>query len=245
MIIKKIFSDVKWWEVVFVAISLIVIITLSVVYHSHVFYIISSTFGIIGVLFLSKVNVVGIMICIVQLIFYSIISYLNAFYGEIINNLCVTLPMYIVNLVVWLKNLFNKSGQVKINSAITYKEIVLAIFVVLILSVGMFFLLDYFNTNMILASTFSFACNTLAIYFLSRRSSINFVFYIFSNIANLVMWGTLIVTTNDLSMLITFLNIIVYFILNVYGLTNWIKTQKIQNRDVTFDIIKNVLKENF
>lgn len=54
----------------------------------------------------------------------------------------------------------------------------------------------------------------------------------------------MIVTTNDLSKLITFVNIIVYFILNIYGLINWIKTQKIQNKDKAFDIIKNVLKES-
>ncbi len=33
-LIKNIFCDVKWYEFVFVAISLIVIITLSVVYNS-------------------------------------------------------------------------------------------------------------------------------------------------------------------------------------------------------------------
>lgn len=93
----------------------------------------------VGVLFLTKVNVVGIFVGIVQIVFYSIISYLNGFYGEMVNNLCVTLPLYIANLITWLKNLYSKNGQVKINSSISWKEVVAAICVVVILSVGMFF----------------------------------------------------------------------------------------------------------
>ncbi len=243
--VKKFFKDIKWYEYLFVGISLVVMITLSIVFHSHIFYILSSTFGVVGVLFLTKVNVVGIFVGIVQIVFYSIISYLNGFYGEMVNNLCVTLPLYIANLITWLKNLYSKNGQVKINSSISWKEVVAAICVVVILSVGMFFVLDYFNTTMVFVSTLSFTFNTLAIYFLARRSSLNFVFYIFSNIANFAMWGTLIITTHDLSMLITLINVVVYFLLNCYGLYNWFMTRKKQeNEDTSFDQIMKVLKSN-
>lgn len=243
--VKKFFKDIKWYEYLFVGISLVVMITLSIVFHSHIFYILSSTFGVVGVLFLTKVNVVGIFVGIVQIVFYSIISYLNGFYGEMVNNLCVTLPLYIANLITWLKNLYSKNGQVKINSSISWKEVVAAICVVVILSVGMFFVLDYFNTTMVFVSTLSFTFNTLAIYFLARRSSLNFVFYIFNNIANFTMWGTLIITTHDLSMLITLINVVVYFLLNCYGLFNWFMTRKKQeNEDTSFDQIMKVLKSN-
>lgn len=243
--VKKFFKDIKWYEYLFVEISLVVMITLSIVFHSHIFYILSSTFGVVGVLFLTKVNVVGIFVGIVQIVFYSIISYLNGFYGEMVNNLCVTLPLYIANLITWLKNLYSKNGQVKINSSISWKEVVAAIGVVVILSVGMFFVLDYFNTTMVFVSTLSFTFNTLAIYFLARRSSLNFVFYIFNNIANFTMWGTLIITTHDLSMLITLINVVVYFLLNCYGLYNWFMTRKKQeNEDTSFDQIMKVLKSN-
>ena len=243
--VKKFFKDIKWYEYLFVGISLVVMITLSIVFHSHIFYILSSTFGVVGVLFLTKVNVVGIFVGIVQIVFYSIISYLNGFYGEMVNNLCVTLPLYIANLITWLKNLYSKNGQVKINSSISWKEVVAAICFVVILSVGMFFVLDYFNTTMVFVSTLSFTFNTLAIYFLARRSSLNFVFYIFSNIANFAMWGTLIITTHDLSMLITLINVVVYFLLNCYGLYNWFMTRKKQeNEDTSFDQIMKVLKSN-
>lgn len=243
--VKKFFKDIKWYEYLFVEISLVVMITLSIVFHSHIFYILSSTFGVVGVLFLTKVNVVGIFVGIVQIVFYSIISYLNGFYGEMVNNLCVTLPLYIANLITWLKNLYSKNGQVKINSSISWKEVVAAIGVVVILSVGMFSVLDYFNTTMVFVSTLSFTFNTLAIYFLARRSSLNFVFYIFNNIANFTMWGTLIITTHDLSMLITLINVVVYFLLNCYGLYNWFMTRKKQeNEDTSFDQIVKVLKSN-
>lgn len=243
--VKKFFKDIKWYEYLFVGISLVVMITLSIVFHSHIFYILSSTFGVVGVLFLTKVNVVGIFVGIVQIVFYSIISYLNGFYGEMVNNLCVTLPLYIANLITWLKNLYSKNGQVKINSSISWKEVVAAICVVVILSVGMFSVLDYFNTTMVFVSTLSFTFNTLAIYFLARRSSLNFVFYIFSNIANFAMWGTLIITAHDLSMLITLINVVVYFLLNCYGLYNWFMTRKKQeNEDTSFDQIVKVLKSN-
>lgn len=245
--IKNFFKEIKWYEYLFVIVALIVIIALSIYYNSHIFYILSSTLGIVGVLFLSKGNIVGILICITQLIFYSIISFLNGFYGEIVNNLCVTLILYIVNLVTWIKNLYNKNGQVKINPHITWQEIVIAISCVLALSAGMYFILDVFNTNMLFVSTLSFTFNTLAIYFLARRSFLNFVFYIFSNITNFIMWGTLIASTNDYSILITVINIAVYFLLNCYGVYNWLRTQREQNyefKDASFDKIMKILKEN-
>ena len=243
--VKKFFKEIKWYEYAFVGVSLAVLITLSIIFHSHIFYILSSSVGVVAVLFLTKVNVIGIILSFVQITFYAIISYLNGFYGEMINNLCVTLPLYVANLITWLKNLYSKSGQVKINSNISWKEIVVAILVVVIISFGMYFLLDYFNTTMVFVSTLSFTFNTLAIYFLARRSSLNFVFYIFNNIANFTMWGTLIITTHDLSMLITLINVVVYFLLNCYGLYNWFMTRKKQeNEDTSFDQIMKVLKSN-
>ena len=241
--VKKFFKEIKWYEYAFVGVSLAVLITLSIIFHSHIFYILSSSVGVVAVLFLTKVNVIGIILSFVQITFYTIISYLNGFYGEMINNLCVTLPLYVANLITWLKNLYSKSGQVKINSNISWKEIVVAILVVVIISFGMYFLLDYFNTTMVFVSTLSFTFNTLAIYFLARRSSLNFAFYLFSNVANFIMWGTLIITTQDLSMLITLINVVIFFVLNCYGLYNWFITRKKQeNEDKSFDKIMKVLK---
>ncbi len=242
--IKELFGDFKLFEVVFVVIALTVVITLSIVFNSHIFYIMSSVFGIIGIMFLAKAKVLGIVICIGQVVFYSIISYIDGFYGEIINNMCIILPLYIANLIVWFKNLFDKEGGVvKINSKVSVKEIVFAILVVAILSVGMYFLLDLFNTTLVFVSTLSFTFNTLAIYFLVRRSQINFIFYMFSNIANFVMWGIVIINQNNFSKILTIVQTFVYFLLNIYGIINWIRTKNKQNEDTSFDVVRRVLKE--
>lgn len=227
--VKEFFNEIKWFEYLFMSVSLLAIVIFSIIYKFNFLYIISSVLGIIGVFFLSKGNIVGVFVCIIQLFFYSIISYFNGFYGEVLTNVFIALPLYIINIVTWIKNINSKSGEVKINSKIKTREVLLSILIISLISIVIYFLLDYFNTSFVLLSTLTFLFNTLGVYFLVRRSGINFIFYLLSNVSSILMWIFMLAQTNNLSIITTLINIAIYFVLNTYGIINWFKLEKKQN----------------
>lgn len=227
--VKEFFNEIKWFEYLFMSVSLLAIVIFSIIYKFNFLYIISSVLGIIGVFFLSKGNIVGVFVCIIQLFFYSIISYFNGFYGEVLTNVFIALPLYIINIVTWIKNINSKSGEVKINSKIKTREVLLSILIISLISIVIYFLLDYFNTSFVLLSTLTFLFNTLGVYFLVRRSGINFIFYLLSNVSSILMWIFMLTQTNNLSIITTLINIAIYFVLNTYGIINWFKLEKKQN----------------
>lgn len=227
--VKEFFNEIKWFEYLFMSVSLLAIVIFSIIYKFNFLYIISSVLGIIGVFFLSKGNIVGVFVCIIQLFFYSIISYFNGFYGEVLTNVFIALPLYIINIVTWIKNINSKSGEVKINSKIKTREVLLSILIISLISIVIYFLLDYYNTSFVLLSTLTFLFNTLGVYFLVRRSGINFIFYLLSNVSSILMWIFMLAQTNNLSIITTLINIAIYFVLNTYGIINWFKLEKKQN----------------
>ena len=241
--VKDFFREIRWYEYAFVAFATAILIIFSIIFKINVLYFFSTFFGIIAVSFLSKGNIVGIFISFIQIAFYSTISYINGLYGEVISNACITLPLYIANVIAWAKNLHSKTGEVKIAPTVSVKEIILAIFAATIISVGMYYLLDVFNTNALLFSTLTFALNLLGVYFLIRRNSINFLFYVLSNITGIIMWIIIFNETKDYSIIATFINLSVFLILNIYGIFNWKKLKNNQKKSSTNWWLFNFLEQ--
>lgn len=229
--IKEFFKSLKWYDYAVVAGIIIIMLTIGIIYHSDAITIISAIFGPIGVFFLAKGNVVGQMFLTVQGILYSIISYLNGFYGEVIITCLFTIPLYIVAIVTWFKNLNASNGQVKVNRKISWKEWLIMFSVCLVISVGIYFLLQYFNTRYVLLGTFSFAFSSMASYLSVRRCEYNFIFYILNNIILVAMWILLVVNDGNFSQIITFVNYIIFMLINLFGFVNWIKLKKKQGEE--------------
>lgn len=245
--IKNFFKEIKWYEYLFVGVCLTIFVTLSVVFKSSIITTLSAILGFLAVFFISKGNVVGQILGLLQIPFYSYISYSNSYYGEFIICLTISFPLYALAIFSWVKNINSSSGDIKVNTKIGWREWLVVVIISLIVGVGVYFLLDYFNTYQVLLSTLSVTTSAIACYIVMRRNGYGFIFYIANNIISMSMWILLVINNHDLTQIITFFNYITYFMLNVRGVFNFAKLKKQQNyelEDASFDKIMKVLKEN-
>lgn len=73
--------------------------------------LVASLIGVSSLLLIAKGNPIGQLLTIIFSVFYGIISYSFAYYGEMLTYLCMTAPMALLALITWLKHPFegNKS----------------------------------------------------------------------------------------------------------------------------------------
>lgn len=118
--------------------------------------LLASLIGATALIFLSKGNVIGQILTVVFSIVYGIISYTYQYYGEMITYLGMTLPIVLISVFVWLKNMSNKNFEVKVNH-IAFAEYVFMIILSVGVTVAFYFILKALNTSNLIISTFPFS----------------------------------------------------------------------------------------
>ncbi|MBQ3184348.1 MAG: nicotinamide riboside transporter PnuC, partial [Firmicutes bacterium] len=76
----------------------------------------ASIIGVTSLIFNAKGNPIGQFLMIVFSLFYGVISYSFAYYGEMITYLGMTMPMAVVALISWMRNPYNgNKAEVEVN----------------------------------------------------------------------------------------------------------------------------------
>lgn len=221
----KSFKTIKWYEWSFLVCIFALITTLSVVYKSSALVILNAIVSTVAVFFISKGIIIGNFLGIGQVVLYSIISYNNALYGELIITLTFSLFSYLFSIVSWFKDL-TKENVIYVNKKIGWKEYLILFLTAAVLMIGVYFLLKHFNTANLIVSVLSCYLGAVAGYLAFRRCEYNFIFYIINNIVCIVLWSS--VTIQDISNLPVLISFAVFLILNSLGVLNWTKLKKEQ-----------------
>ena len=77
--------------------------------------VITSFIGVTALIFVAKGMVVGQILCVIFSLFYGIISYKFAYYGEMITYLCMSTPIAIASVISWLRHPFEDSPVVEVS----------------------------------------------------------------------------------------------------------------------------------
>ncbi len=226
---KNFFKELSVFERILLIVSPLIIITIGIVFKSSVLTILSSAIGVVGVFLLSKGRLSGQIFAIVAAVLYSIVSFYQGFYGEVIIYVVLMIPTYIWGIIEWAKHKNNDTKSVKINS-ISYKEWIGVCCFAILIFIGFYFLLKALNTNELIVSTISVLSSIFGAYLLARRSKYGFVSYIFNDIILIVLWS-IPVFQGNLFVLAMLMNPIVNLINDTYGVVNWTKLQKKQKSD--------------
>lgn len=216
---KKYFKSWNKFEIALFLLSLIFIVGLGFYLHCELLSIIVAFLGFFSALNQAKGFVLGQVTGVIMAILYSIMSYNNQYYGEVIIYLLVILPLYISGIYTWLKNKDKKSSKVKQNK-IKKKEWTTLAVINVVAFVGLYLLLKHFNTSNLLVSTLSMNINLTATYLLVRRCKYTFLFYLVNSVILLVLWGLPVLEGNILLLPMVFDGILL-FINNIYGLYSW------------------------
>ena len=226
---KKLFKDWSVFEIILLITSPLIVLLVGIIFKNNLLTIITSRVGSICALLLAKGLASGQFFGIAIVILYSIVSYKNGFYGEMLIYLIIMLPMYIWGLIEWLKHKNRETKSVEVNS-IKWKEWLIVALCSILVFIGVYFLLKALNTNELIVSTLSVVDNIFAVYLLARRSKYGFVSYIINDLILIVLWGIPIIQGN-LLLLAMLINPIVNLINDTYGVINWTKMQRKQKTE--------------
>lgn len=193
--------------------------------------LIGTLFGIITCFAYSKVWVIAPMVGCVNNILYIILSFTQRFYGEAIIYLFLQMPIVIYQIVDYLKNK-NKDDQTVVNvNKVGKKEYLLMIPVILVLTVGFYFLLKALNTNELIISTFSLVTSLIASYLMLRRSPYYAIGYLLNDVVLIVLWS-MTIASSGLTYLPTLIGFVVFMANDIYGFINWKIQEKKQKATV-------------
>lgn len=208
-------------KVIFVS-SVVFILGLGLVLKCDLLTTIVAFLGFFSALNQAKGKVVGQFTGVFLALLYSIVSYRNRYFGEVIVYLVVILPLYIFGIFSWLKNKDKKTEKVKQN-VIGKNEWIMILVSCIVLFIGLYQLLRYFDTSQLLVSTLSMIINITATYLLVRRSKYSFILYIFNALILLVLWGIPVVGGDYLLIPMVF-DAILLLINDIYGFKSWARS---------------------
>lgn len=188
---------------------------------SNILSYISSIVGITALIFMAKANPIAHALFIIFSILYAYMSFKNNYYGEVFDYIVLTIPLSVISLISWFKNLNTKNSLETKISSINIKQTIFIAFISISVSVIMYFILQYLGTSNLIASTFSVATNFFAASLTIKRSHYFALAYAFNDIALVILWSLQL--SNDIS----YITIVVYFVItlinDIYIFISWIR----------------------
>lgn len=224
--IKEYFKSWNKFEIIWVIVSTIAVIVSGIIVKSEIITMASSISVIITAVLQAKGKIESQFFAVLVFLLYSYVSYKNRYYGEVICNLFILLPISLIAIVSWITHKSEKTETVEINEVKT-KEWILLFFISIVAFIGLYNLLKYFNTSQLVVSTFSMIMSILAIYLIARRSKYSFLFYIINDIILLILWGIPVITGN-LLLITMVIHPLALLINDIYALFSWKKLEKEQ-----------------
>ena len=144
-------------------------------------------------------KVIGIYIGILDCIIYMIICYMAGLWGEILKMAIINIPLNIVAIVSWTKNIKKQSA---VNSSLEIRRLNLKSTLIWIAvfcgsAVGGYFLLGALGTTSLIISSVSFAIGVISKILNGQRYMESYQVSMVGNIISLALWiSTLIVAPN-------------------------------------------------
>ncbi len=212
----------------FVWFSSVILIIISFMFVSEKDYLtlIASLIGATALIYLAKGEPLGQLLTVAFSVFYSVISFKFRYYGEMITYLGMTAPIAFLSTVSWLKNPYKKGkAEVKI-AKLSRNKIVLMIALTVLVTIGFYFILKYFNTANLFMSTVSIATSFSASYLMLFRNPFYAVAYAANDVVLIILW--ILAALDNIQYLPMIVCFVIFFINDLFGFVSWQKRKKQQ-----------------
>ena len=206
---------------------MLIIVSFLVFDRANYLTLIASLIGVTSLIFCAKGNPFGQVLMVIFSLFYGVISYTFAYYGEMITYLGMTMPMAVFALISWLRNPYkNNRAEVKVNK-IGRTEQIFMWFLTVCVTLIFYFILDYFNTANIIPSTASVTTSFLGVYLTFRRSPYFALAYAANDIVLIVLW--IMASTVDVRYISVIVCFVAFLFNDIYGFISWQRMKKRQS----------------
>lgn len=196
---------------------------------------IGSLAGIISIIFMAKHNVWGYVFNIVSLAVVTLTGFIQHIWLNATISLVIMLPNVVYGLITWIKNEKNNNNDANLKAL--SKKALLIWWLFAIVLVGIFtFVLWKLDGNLFYLDAMITTLCVIGTLLCSRMYLDNYYFFIPANLVGMLMYTLLsIQDINNLPYIITY---VIYTIVSVLGLMNWLKLNRQKN------IEKKVVKKN-
>ena len=225
---KRILSYFTRFEIALWSCSvLLILVSFFAFDRAEILTLTASLVGVTSLIFSAKGNPIGQALMVVFSLFYGIISYSFAYYGEMITYLGMTMPMAALALISWLRNPYeSNSSEVKVNGISPAEQIFMWILCAAV-SVIFYFVLAYFNTANLALSTLSVSTSFVAVYLTFRRSPYFALAYAMNDIVLIVLW--VLASVLDIRYISVVVCFVAFLFNDIYGFISWQRMKKRQS----------------
>lgn len=228
--LKEYFSDWTKFELGLLIIGLSISILSSIIFNGNVIDTLYTSSYLVTALLMAKGKVECYLVGFVSIFFYGIVSYNQGYYGELLITAFLTFPIMIIGIRSWLKHQDEKDDVVMINS-LSRPEIVISFASQLLLFWLYYFILKFFNTDLLIISSLSVVTSVLASYFEARRSELSLYCYVANDFVIITLWIIPIIG-GDTELVPVLVGPLLLLVNDIYGSINWShmkRRQKAQN----------------
>lgn len=222
----KLVGKLSKTEYVIWAISLIVVtITHFLSPNKSILNLIASLIGVTSLILIARGYPLGMLVCVIFGCLYGITSVQSGYYGELITYAGMSAPVSLFSFIVWLKNPYGNTAEVKI-SKLNGKKWGLLILLTVLVTVAFYFILKALNTSNLIVSTISVATSFFAVSLTVLRSPYYAIAYALNDIVLIVLWTIQSIT--DTSYLTIVACFVVFLLNDLYGFISWKKRERLQ-----------------
>lgn len=221
--VKQIFRDWSLFEIVWLVVSTVTMIVLSVLWGDNLLALISGITGILGVVLAAKGKVSTYLFATINVGIYAYLTFQNALYGEFMLNAFYYIPMNFVGFYLWSKHKNEESGDVQ-GRTLTRKQIIILLAAVTAVVLGYWQILAYIGGQLALIDAMSTIFSVVALILQVTRYAEQWLLWIIVNVVSVIMWMLLI--GKDSSAVTMVVMWVAYLFNSVYGYYNWKKLSK-------------------
>ncbi len=223
----KQFKELTKFEIILWLVSLAVVAGSFFIFQSKDYLtLISSLIGVTALIFLAKGMVIGQVLVIIFAVFYGIISFFFAYYGEVITYLFMSAPTAFISLVSWIKHPYKDSSQVEVAKKLTKRSWAILLSMTAAVTVAFYFILGALGNANLIVSTVSVTTSFLASMLMVYRSPYYAVAYAANDIVLIVLW--VMASLTDISYVPMVACFAMFFFNDIYGFINWRKMKREQ-----------------
>lgn len=186
---------------------------------------IASIIGVTALIFVAKGFVIGQILTVIFSVFYGIISYHFAYYGEMITYLCMSAPIALMSVISWAKHPYKDSSEVEV-SHLTKKKLIIMTVLSLTVTIIFYFILKALGTANLIVSTISVTTSFIAVFFTFLRSPYYALGYAANDIVLIVLW--ILACIEDISYISMVACFVMFLFNDLYGYYNWRRMRKRQ-----------------
>lgn len=221
--VRNFFKDWSWKEKAWLALVLIVQ-TVAWFIQKETFFMLAMTISSsLNLVLGAKGKIAGLYFAIINSVLYAIYCFNIPLYGEIMYNLIYSIPVSIIAIITWKKNL-SGGGEVKFRT-MSQKQILIT-FAVTVVGVLLYMqILAWMGGSLPFMDSLTTVVSVVASFLYLMRFSEQWAMWAIVNIMSVIMW-IMVLMSGDSSAVLTIIMKSVNLCNALYGFWNWRKIAK-------------------